>query len=115
LELTEILCSFCSARLEERRLSSDAAQCKCPRCGHFSLSGTALAIDWAARPNFAVLSYTVRRMQRQEKKRPFFMVEDIEAILRTQHLPAVREQADNLIIYLGDTLGDPAAKKLIDF
>lgn len=78
---------------------------RCMRCGEFILTSTARGtLDKAlleAGPNGrTLLSYTVRKMQGKEPT----ILDDrtIKAILTNCRLPSLREQENNLVLYLGN-------------
>lgn len=77
---------------------------KCMRCGEFILTKTAgntLEELLANRLNGrTLLSYSIRKMQGNEP--PTLDDRTIEKILTNSSLPSLKEQENNLILYLGD-------------
>jgi predicted RNA-binding Zn-ribbon protein involved in translation (DUF1610 family) len=91
----------------------------CPACGHFGITRTAqsrleqTAERWPAAR--AVLSHVIRTTVDTTPKcvgadTPLFDRALVERILAARRLPSIREQADNLVRLVGDTLRnvDPA-------
>ena len=76
---------------------------RCMRCGEFILTNTAidmLDVLLKERPKWrTLLSYTVRKMQENEP--PTLNNQTIEAILKNSKLPSLKEQENNLVLYLG--------------
>jgi hypothetical protein len=58
----------------------------------------------------AILSQTIRKMQRKNAQElsewPMFTFDEIHQIIKDAHLPSPAQQADNIIIWLGDNLED---------
>lgn len=79
----------------------------CRRCGNFRLSGTV----WETLPgrlgddviNIAKVSYGIRRIQSRVEM-PLVTTELVDRLLNDTNLPLPREQADNLIVWLGEQL-----------
>ncbi len=78
---------------------------KCTRCGEFILTKTAQSALQALLNNHPngrlLLSHTVRKMQGEEP--PVLAHRTIEAILENSSLPTLKEQENNLILYLGNS------------
>lgn len=102
-------CKVCAAPLKKIVPTEQGTDYDCPCCGNFTLgAGTADSTNWKEHGNWAALSYAIRRMQRNNQ-RPLLVFEQIDEILRTK-LPAAQQQADNLIIHLGDSINEPSAQ-----
>jgi len=111
-------CPICGRRLTEppssRGRIADVAYYSCPHCGQYGLTRQAavglvrldLSHDSQGRraPAFA---YAVRRMQMGQQEWPLVDRETAERIIDSAVLPSVKEQADNLIRWLGDNLFSP--------
>jgi nucleoside 2-deoxyribosyltransferase len=98
-------CFICKSELKEKPVDPDDGQpYDCPRCGLYLMSsntekqfrGYSLNED-----EIAVLSYGVRRMQKQKSLPPLNM-DIIQAILKNS-LPSITEQANNLILWYGNS------------
>lgn len=106
-------CPICDNRLQSAEPGNDACRIICPSCARVNITGSALAIlphqianDKVKR---ALLSYTVRRMQRNERCAELDS-DTVKSILSTQSLPShPREMADNLLLWLGDELTQRSA------
>lgn len=85
----------------------------CPRCGSFSISFEALQdIDFDEYPSTrAILSYWIRTHQSNVLLQ--LTREKIKDILESTSLPKPREQANNLILWMGNTLTKPQQKTSI--
>jgi len=86
----------------------------CRTCGNFAATSTLIAIlgpelDQEPRKR-AILSHAVRKMQRQDES-PLINSYLKDRILEQDKLPAPAEQAENLILWLGDTLPAPGEKE----
>ncbi|MBJ6728024.1 hypothetical protein [Geomesophilobacter sediminis] len=80
----------------------------CPRCGQFSITRTATK-NLKSRINdktSAIFSHAVRKMQK-ENYFPELDSKTVEAILENNRLPSPIEQANNLILWIGDTIQAP--------
>lgn len=81
---------------------------ECPRCGTFALTGTAIATlpsKFRELPlRRALMSHTLRRMQRNSSggRRHIFDSDELPTFWRQGHLPTPQEQADYLILWIGD-------------
>jgi len=110
--MTDVKCPLCSwtASYEGNRSSGDGRageQFNCPLCGRFVASQqlrSTLAdlLKQDEDTKRALLSHTVRKMQR-ENGPPFLSTHSVEKILKGS-LPSPFEQADNLVLWLGTQL-----------
>src|SRR5262245_4123794 len=79
---------------------------KCQRCGDFTISGTAQPLAKRRlngnRMLRAVLSHSIRRMQRADGPRLLIDPELLKQILKEEKLPAPSAQADNLVRLIGE-------------
>lgn len=105
--MTEGKCPICDLPLVENGSSVDAYQYICIRCGAFQLSGTVKAtleskFSGAEDIKRAVLSHAVRKMQRSTEW-PMLNSHSCMQILEQSSLPKPTEQAQNLILWLGQT------------
>jgi hypothetical protein len=113
-----ILCPFCGTEVPDRQRDyGDKQFVNCEICRPYEISGTAIAMLQAqldAQPPLqgALLAPAVRRLPRSDK--PAFIGSDVlKTLLSTAAVPPAKEQATNLIEYLGDRLrGDPAGSVL---
>lgn len=109
------LCVTCASPLtstENER--GEFVDYRCPRCGSFTLTKDAEAAipDLLGRDKRkqSVLAHAILQMQRREAS-PCVNLETVHRILDADVLPTLFEQADNLIIRLGDHLqADPGAQ-----
>jgi len=110
-------CPVCLRMLfHEPRLSdtlNDAYFVNCPRCGEFDLTGTAKAVlekmPGLTDEKRMGLSHVLQKMHMTED-RPEINSDTVKKILETATLPTAREQADNLIRWLGDHSPEPGAR-----
>jgi hypothetical protein len=84
----------------------------CPRCGSFALAenaGLELEGQLAQAPlRRSLMSHTLRRMQRPDHSHLHIITkEDLPAFWREERLPTPLEQADNLILWIGDNQTTP--------
>lgn len=102
-------CPVCSSALRDQgaRPSQDARDYDCPRCGKYSVTGTVAA---TLRTNIAgdsrkvaVLSHAIRRLQRDQVW-PMLDSQLVSRILAVGTLPKPAEQANNLLLWLAETL-----------
>jgi len=116
--MTAANCPICAATLAEDPGHDPMGhiQHRCPRCGQFSLTMDA-RIDIkteAATPTLAgILSHAIRRMQKLNR-RPLIDSKMVGQILKSSRLPSPAEQADNLILYLGENLEAPGHEIILD-
>jgi nucleoside 2-deoxyribosyltransferase len=80
---------------------------KCPRCGEYCVTGTLFAMlqhdrGWDE-DDAAAISHALRRMQLSEKA-PELTSDVLDRLKEDSALPRPAEQADNLILWLGDSL-----------
>jgi hypothetical protein len=100
-------CIVCNTPNTRKQQGVDFARFDCPRCGLFALSGTAEATleqRLAEEPlRRSLMSHTLRRMQRPDQKH-FHIIRDDElpTFWSEGRLPSPLEQADNLILWIGD-------------
>ena len=85
--------------------AADAVQYNCPRCGLFALTRTAepmlpLALNLKANRR-ALMSHKLRRMYHSDDK-PVW-VDNLNPFLVEDRLPSPQQQADALILWIGDT------------
>jgi hypothetical protein len=112
-------CPICLMHMPEPgQPAPDAKTFWCPRCGKFTLTGTAekslrhlLGDDPIAR---AVLSHAIRRMQRSEGPAPVIDSDLGKQIISSTSLPNPAVQADHLIRWFGDSLVVPGRRVKID-
>lgn len=109
------ICPICKSSLEaparsEQRPSGDKHSFNCPRCGNYTISGTALdalphLLDKPEK--IALLSHAVRKMQ-GGKALPFLDSYLMDRVLQTE-FPNLSDQMKYLVSWLGDHL-DPGKK-----
>ena len=94
--------------------AGDFARFDCPRCGSFALAGSAesalegLLAEIPLRRS--LMSHTLRRMQRPDQKHLRIITSDeLPTFWREERLPSPLEQADNLILWIGDNQTAPSA------
>lgn len=83
----------------------------CDACGKFELplEAETLILRHVHNPKErSLISHYIRRMQRTNTL-PVVTMDLLEELLKDPQLPGVREQADNLILWLGDQLKDDRA------
>lgn len=99
-------CPVCKAELRKTESRGDRFFFDCPRCGPFSLSGTAQSMIRGRLEQFkdgpAKLSHALYRMTRRQQ---WAMVTSdlLENILAQTELPRPQEQLENLILWLGES------------
>jgi predicted RNA-binding Zn-ribbon protein involved in translation (DUF1610 family) len=101
-------CVVCfTANANKQPGQGDFARFDCPRCGSFALSGTAerelerLLAEVPLRR--ALMSHTLRRMQRPDQTHLHIIESDeLPTFWREERLPTPLEQADSLILLIGD-------------
>ncbi len=98
----------------EEPTEGDLSQFACPRCGLYRISRTALddLDSTLLRGNWnheALLSHFVGRMQTNNSV-PILYFETLEQIIENETLPNVKEQADRLVRWLGDSLPAPGQR-----
>ena len=97
----------------------------CPRCGMFGISGSALAVlertQTSGNPARALLSHyickTFSHVNSVSPNTPFLSADAVQAILADPRLPAPREQAANVVRFIGDQLRskDPSGDVKLPF
>ena len=94
----------------------DATQFMCVRCGQFALTGAALAIlpgQIDARPNRrALMSHKLRRMYEPQHK-VVWVDSTFDPFWIEDRLPSPQQQADYLILKIGDTLVERAPSEQV--
>ncbi len=106
--MSENLCRVCGLELTDQGHNGDVYQFQCKRCGSYRLTGSAKAVVWnqlaeddARR---AILSHALRRMQRGSHDWPLLDTSNLKQIIEHSQLPKPSEQADNLILWIGDSV-----------
>lgn len=113
-------CPICLIRMPQpgQGLSRDGKLYACPRCGCFELTRTAevnLQRPLNANPLArAVLSHSIRRMQRSGGPAPSINSKLSDEIISNPRLPNPAEQADSLIRWFGESLLAPGRRVRID-
>jgi hypothetical protein len=85
----------------------------CPRCGAFALTGTAAAVlpqkleDQPIRR--ALMSHKLRQMHQPERKTVWIDSYYLDALWIESRLPSPQQQADSLILWIGDNQPSPDA------
>ncbi|HPL66168.1 MAG TPA: hypothetical protein PLG94_06535 [Smithellaceae bacterium] len=111
-------CPICSLIVEEtgRGGSADFHDYKCPVCGPFTITRTALhnlRSKTLTEKKSAVLSHAIRRMQKQDSW-PEINSKILDVIMENNYLPSPAEQADNLILWIGDNVEVPGVEIGVD-
>lgn len=108
-------CPVCSTRLAggANWSGGDRGEFRCPRCGTFEISGTAVAMLPSSLQEdprrIATLSYWVRRNQQNDK--PTMITSEVLAnILATGDLPSAVEQCNLLVRWVGSNSPSPGAQ-----
>ena len=96
-------CAVCKSPLKWQQPSTvSSTAVECPRCGRFDLGDRAAALlATAVNKQRAILSYAIRRMQWPVRITPKISFEDVQNIWQSERLPTMPEQADILILLLG--------------
>ena len=99
------ICQWCDNEVALNPENLTKVWVSCPRCGQFALDAAWLSGIMAGKLKAgfsdrqkAVLGYAIRKSNPQK----VWSEGDIRKVLDRNHLPSVAEQADNLILYLGD-------------
>lgn len=98
-------CPVCKSNLLKTEAQGDRHFFECPRCGPFSLSGSAkeiIAFHVSKADDVATkVSYALYRMTKAE---PWSMLTThmLENIVRNTELPHPQEQLENLVVWLGE-------------
>jgi hypothetical protein len=83
--------------------AGDFARFDCPRCGAFVLGGSAESELERAPLRRSLMSHTLRRMQLPHDKHLHVITSDeLPTFWKDIRLPPPPEQADNLILWIGD-------------
>jgi hypothetical protein len=113
-------CPVCSQELKETGTDKDRGNIKqyhCYKCGKYELSRSSEnKVKTASKSNpkvLAAFSYLIRRMQKKNEW-PFLSVELVNKIINDPKLPSPFEQADNLILFLGDVVDSPGLEVSLD-
>jgi hypothetical protein len=111
-ELPEIVqtCPVCSTSPAKVSGWGPLVRVECARCGRFALTDS-LAQDL---PDFfkknrrraALMSHTIRRMQRDDGSVVTIVPDEVESYWKRDRLPTPMEQADELILWIGDNQRD---------
>src|SRR5262249_38015772 len=114
MSATKLNCPVCNTPNATRQAGvGDFARFDCPRCGSFALGGSAdseLGRLLAEMPlRRSLMSHALRRMQRPGSQRLHVITSDeLPTYWREKRLPTPLEQADNLILWIGDNQATPA-------
>lgn len=109
-------CPVCSTTLVKEETQGDRYLYECPRCGPYSLTGSAMRtieMQLRLRPDApAIVSHALYQMSSREQ---WAMMSDelLINIVRDSSLPSHREQLDNLILWMGAKQPTPGGD--IDF
>lgn len=111
-------CPICSSIVEEsgRDGSADSYHYKCSVCGPFTITRTALhnlRTERLTEKKSAILSHAIRRMQKQNSW-PEINPKILDIIMENNYLPSPAEQADNLILWIGDNIEAPGIEISVD-
>jgi hypothetical protein len=111
-------CPICSSDVKESGQggSADFHDYKCPVCGPFTITRTALhnlRSERLTEKKSAILSHAIRRMQKQNSW-PEIDSKILDIIMENNYLPSPAEQADNLILWLGNNIDAPGIEISID-
>jgi hypothetical protein len=111
-------CPICSSIVKEtgRGGTGDFYDYKCPVCGPFTITRTALhnlRSEKLTEKKSAVLSHAIRRMQKQDSW-PEVNSKILNVIMENNYLPSPAEQADNLILWIGDNIEAPGVEIVVD-
>lgn len=113
-------CPVCGLILKDRGADQDAGNIRqylCKRCGGFILHrSTEHKIKSACEQNNrirAALSHAIRKMQKLNQW-PLVSREVVSQIVDNPRLPSAFEQADNLILWLGDNIESAGSKTEVD-
>jgi hypothetical protein len=115
-------CIVCLTGDEDAKRSpgaGDFARFDCVRCGSFTLSGTAertLETRLSEKPlRRSLMSHILRRMQQADDKQLRTITDDdLPTFWRNETLPTPQQQADNLILWIGDNQETSFATARID-
>jgi hypothetical protein len=106
-------CIVCETPDTTRHPGPHSNRFECPRCGVFALSYGAevdLPEYFTEKPiRRSMMSHTLRRMQRPEDGRlHVIQTDELPTFWRMDRLPTPMEQADNLILWIGDNQPAPS-------
>ena len=116
----ENTCPICLTKMQQpaQQTSGDSKRIDCPRCGEYRIAGTAkvsipqqLKSDPKAR---AVLSHAIHAMQKGSLSPPLITNELANQLLESSSFPSPAQQAENLILWLGDNLLAPGERVELD-
>jgi hypothetical protein len=107
-----MLCIVCNTLEAQRERTGDAVFYTCDRCGTFELTGSAeqtLPHELNAAPlRRALMSYALRRMQKPNNQHlKVISTYDLASFWQNRRLPTPQEQADSLILWIGDSQPSP--------
>lgn len=111
-DIPENTCPVCYSILTQPRASAggDLVHYSCPFCGNFGLTRTADTLVpkhiGKDTETIAVFSHYLRKIQQSERW-PVVDWETAKKIINEGVLPTPREQADNLVRWIGDNAKDP--------
>lgn len=104
------LCVVCASTLNRsEEYDGDRIGYDCPLCGQFVLSGTAEAVipgKIEDRDESTLLSYAIKKMQRGGRI-PYLDSRVVDQIMATTKFPTPPEQANDLILWLGQNIRGP--------
>jgi hypothetical protein len=109
-------CPLCKLEVEEKDSSGETHQYRCKRCGNFQVSGSVKAMLGHLDENDrhrALLSHAIRQMQRGTDW-PLLTSESYHQLLKQSSLPKPAEQANNLLLWLGQTADASEALVTVD-
>lgn len=116
--MTDTPCPVCCLPLVGLTEGVDRHEYRCENCGEYSLTGTALAVvrtELAVSPELgAVLAHAIRRRQRTGAS-PTLDSPDIKRLKCEGVLPDPKEQAENVVLLLGDSLRYPGRYMGLDY
>jgi len=98
-------CIVCGTQVSKSNQVGDRYDFDCPRCGDFAITGTGygMIVSRLTPESKAVFSYTIQQMH-AKTARPILDSNLIDWLWKNGQLPGAREQANNLILFLGRTL-----------
>ena len=112
------VCNGAFGRCRTKPTPNDAYVFTCDGCGHFEISGTALAVWFPNRPRLTeiqrvALSHALRTASRGDA--PLFLTTEwIEVFVHDARLPTPSTQAANLIALIGDYISENGKGYFID-
>ena len=102
-------CPVCETKDARQAHGADFTRFDCRRCGSFILSGSAVATietKFNEKPlRRSLISHTIRRMQQPDDKHLRVIKDeegDLPTFWRNERLPTPQQQADNLILWIGE-------------